>query len=158
MVETDAGERRDLEVADRRGIAVALVRAQEGSEAIVKRLIAWTTLITALITTAAVSGDAREVVQIRLRGHFFAEPATVQITVAIVPDAQHRLLRIAAAGEQYYRESELTLEGEKDKRLHTVEFKNLPAGAYTLVAEVRSREELLAKATQDLIVTSMGGR
>jgi hypothetical protein len=124
----------------------------------VKRLIAWTATITALVTLAVVSGDAREVVQIRLRGHFFAEPATVQITVAIEPAADHRLLRIAAAGEQYYRESELTLQGEKDKRLHNLEFKNLPAGTYTLVAEVLSADELLAKATQDLVVTSSGGR
>ena len=122
-----------------------------------KRLIAWT-LVTALIITAAVSGNAKEVVQIHLRGHFFDEPATVQITVAIEPAADHRLLRIAAAGDEYYRESELTLRGDKDKRLHTVEFKNLPAGAYTLVAEVLSDEELLAKATQDLVVTSTGGR
>jgi hypothetical protein len=124
----------------------------------VTRLIAWTTLTTALITGAVVAGDAREVVQIRLRGHFFAEPATVQITVAIEPDAAHRKLRIAADGESYYRESEVTLEGAKDKRLHSLEFRNLPAGSYMLTAEVLSSEAVLGKATQELVVTSTGGR
>jgi hypothetical protein len=103
-------------------------------------------------------GNAGEVVQIRLRGHFFAEPATVQITVAVEPAADHRVLRIAADGERYFRASELTLEGEKGKRLHTVEFKNLPAGDYMLLAEVRSTDEILGKATQQLVVTSSGGR
>jgi hypothetical protein len=39
-----------------------------------------------------------------------------------------------------------------------VVFKNLPAGSYTLIAEVLSSEELLARATQELHVTSSGGR
>jgi hypothetical protein len=124
----------------------------------VKRFIAWTTLITAVATGAVAAGEARDVVQIRLRGHFFAEPATVQITVAVEPAADQRLLKIAATGDQYYRESELELLGERDKRLHAVEFKNLPAGAYVLVAEVRSDDAVLGKATQGLVVTRTGGR
>jgi hypothetical protein len=114
--------------------------------------------MTALATGAVVAGEARDVVQIRLRGHYFVEPATVQITVAVEPAADQRLLKIAAAGDQYYRESELELLGDRDKRLHTVEFKNLPAGAYVLVAEVLSDDALLGKATQGLVVTSTGGR
>jgi len=101
---------------------------------------------------------AGELVEIRLRGRFFSEPATVHITVAIEPAADQRILRIAADGERYYRASEVPLDGEKDKRLHTVEFKNLPAGAYMLVAEVLSADALLGKATQELVVTSTGGR
>jgi hypothetical protein len=124
---------------------------------IVTRVICWTTLTLTLIA-GGIATQASEVVQIRLRGHFFAEPATVQITVAVEPAAAHRVLRIAADGERYFRASELALEGEKGKRLHTVEFKNLPAGNYMLFAEVLSNSELLAKASQQLVVTSSGGR
>ena len=56
-----------------------------------RRFIAWTTLTAALMTTAS---DAGEVVEIRLRGRYFSEPATVQITVAI--DVGVRLLQAAA--------------------------------------------------------------
>jgi hypothetical protein len=124
----------------------------------VRRIIAWTSLTAALVTTAAVAGDAGEVVEIRLRGHYFSEPATVQITVAIEPAKEHRSLVIEADGERYFRSSELTLSGETDKRLHSIEFKNLPAGAYILRAEVHSSEDVLATATQDLVVTGVGGR
>ena len=123
-----------------------------------KRFIAWTTLTTALITTAAVAGDAGEIVEIRLRGRYFSEPATVQITVAIEPAKNHRALVIEADGESYFRSSSLTLAGEGEKRLHSVEFKNLPAGAYVLRAQVRSAQDVLATATQDLLVTGAGGR
>ena len=122
-----------------------------------KRFIAWTALTTAIIA-GGIAIHASDVVQIRLRGHFFAEPATVQITVAIEPAQNHRVLRVAADGERYFRASELTLEGENGKRLHSVEFRNLPAGNYMLVAEVHSSSEILGKATQQLVVTSSGGR
>jgi len=120
--------------------------------------MAWTTLTLAVMTLAVSGSDAREVVQIRLRGHFFAEPATVQITVAIEPASNQRLLRVSADGASYYRASEVTLDGERDKRLHVVEFRNLPAGDYMLTAEVMSSDAILGKATQGLVVTSTGGR
>ena len=123
-----------------------------------RRFIAWTTLTAALITTATVSGNAGEVVEIRLRGKYFSEPATVQITVAIEPAKNQRALVIEADGESYFRSSSLTLAGEGEKRLHSVEFKNLPAGTYVLRAEVRSAQDVLATATQDLVVTGVGGR
>jgi hypothetical protein len=123
-----------------------------------KRIILWTSLTVALIATAAVAGNAGEVVEIRLRGHYFAAPATVRITVAIEPARSHRALIIEADGDHYFRSSALTLEGEAGQRLHSVEFKNLPAGAYVLRAQVRSAEEVLGTATQDLVVTATGGR
>jgi hypothetical protein len=124
----------------------------------VRRFIAWTTLTAALMTTTSVSGDAGEVVEIRLRGRYFSEPATVQITVAIEPAKNQRALVIEADGESYFRSSSLSLAGEGEKRLHSVEFKNLPAGTYVLRAEVRSAQDVLATATQDLVVTGVGGR
>ena len=123
-----------------------------------KRIIACTSLTFALLTAATHVGSADDVVEIRLRGHYYAEPATVQITVAVEPDADHRALIIEADGERYFRSSALALSGENEKRLHTVEFKNLPAGSYTLRAQVRSTEAILATATQDLVVTGVGGR
>jgi hypothetical protein len=38
-----------------------------------------------------------------------------------------------------FRASELELEGANEKRLHSVEFKNLPAGNYILRAAVLGR-------------------
>ena len=123
-----------------------------------RRIIAAASLTLALCAAAVQTGAAKDVVEIRLRGHYFAEPATVQITVAVEPAAEHRALVIEADGEKYFRSSVLALAGENEKRLHTVEFKSLPAGAYILRAQVRSTEDILATATQDLVVTGVGGR
>lgn len=113
--------------------------------------------LTALFaSTVAIPGNARDVVEIRLHGRYFIEPATVRILVAVEPDAENRALRIEADGESLYRSSELTLNGAREKRLHSVEFKNLPAGHYMLRAEVRSAHEVRGMASQDLVVTGSG--
>lgn len=122
------------------------------------RTIAATTCAAALIAIAPPAGHADEIVEIHLRGHYFSEPATVRITVAVEPDAQNRALRVEADGEQYLRASKVTLAGDGDKRLHTVEFKNLPAGNYMLRAEVLTSDTVRGQATQELFVTSSGGR
>ena len=115
-------------------------------------------LTIVLASAAALRVFAGDLVEIRLRGHYFSEPATVQITVAVEPDAANRVLRIEADGDRLFRSTELALSGETDKRLHTVEFKNLPAGEYELRAELFGADSMRAMATQELVVAGLGGR
>lgn len=95
---------------------------------------------------------AQDVVEIRLRGRYFTDPATVRITVAVEPNADNRALRIEADGDRLFRSSEVVLEGEAGKKLHTVEFKNLPAGSYTIRAAVLSSAEVRGAAQEFLVV------
>lgn len=110
-------------------------------------------LIGGLVATMALPGTAGEVVEIRLNGRYFASPATVQMVIAVEPDAANRTLRIEADGDTMYRSTEVSLEGKTEKRLHTVEFKNLQAGTYEVRAEVLSSGGVRGMATQDLQVT-----
>jgi hypothetical protein len=113
-------------------------------------------LAAAFITVGAMttpSSPAREIVEIRVRGHYFSAPATVPITVAVEPGAQNRMLIVEADSEDYFRSSGVELAGENEKRLHSVEFKSLPAGEYTIRAEVRSKNEVLGTAVGGLVVT-----
>ena len=123
-----------------------------------RRLIAVAVFSVALTTTGARAGHANEVVEILLRGHYFVEPATVQITVAVEPDALNRSLRIEADGERLFRASQLTLNGASEKRMHAVEFKNLPAGNYVLRAEVLGAEDVRGMVEQELVVSGAGMR
>lgn len=123
-----------------------------------RRTIAWTCFTAVLAFAGATRGDARDVVEIRLHGRYFIEPATVRILVAVEPDAENRALLIEADGEQMYRSSELSLSGASEKRLHNVEFRNLPAGYYTLRAQVRSSHDVRGSASQELVVTGSGAQ
>ena len=109
-------------------------------------------LTIATASLCAISGSANDLVQIRVNGHYFAEPATVEITVAVEPDQANHTLRIEADGDRYFRSSEITLEGSSEKRLHTVEFRNLPAGSYEVRAEVLSAKDVRGMAVQDVEV------
>ena len=123
-----------------------------------RRTIAWTCLTALIAIAGATRGDTRDVVEIRLHGRYFIEPATVRILVAVEPDAENRALLIEADGDTMYRSSELTLSGANEKRLHNVEFRNLPAGNYTLRAQVRSSHDVRGSASQDLVVTGSGAQ
>jgi hypothetical protein len=115
-------------------------------------------LTVALTGAAAVRSNAADLVAIRMSGHYFSEPATVRLLVTVEPDHENRTLRIEADGERMYRSTEVNLDGLSEKRLHTVEFKNLPAGAYAVRAEVFSESEMRGMATDELTVLGAGNR
>src|SRR5688500_8695467 len=98
---------------------------------------------------------AKEIVEIKVHGYYFSAPATVPITIAVEPGAQNRMLVVEVDSEDYFRSSGVELDGEKEKRLHSVEFKSLPAGEYTLRAQVLSKTDVLGVATGGLVVTGM---
>ena len=111
-------------------------------------------LLVGMLTIAATArGTAGETVEIRINGRYFTAPATVQMVIAVEPNAANRTLRIEADGDQMYRSTEVTLEGDSEKRLHTIEFKNLQAGVYEVRAEVLSGNGVRGMATQELEVT-----
>lgn len=114
------------------------------------------TAALAVIVLLAVPAVTQDVVEIRVRGRFFSEPATVRVTVAVEPNAANRALVVEADGDRLFRSSELPLEGAHEQRIHTVEFKNLPAGQYVLRAEVRSSNDVRGLAEELVIVGDAG--
>ncbi len=121
-----------------------------------RNTIRWTALIIPLVALTGTAGAAKDNVEIRLTGHFFAEPATVQLVVAVEPDAENRTLRVEADGDSMFCATEIELAGAKEARLHTVQFKNLSAGGYTLRAQVLSNSDVRSQATQEIMVTGDG--
>jgi hypothetical protein len=113
-------------------------------------------LIIPLIAFTGSVGSAKDNVEIRLNGRFFSEPATVQLIVAVEPNADNRLLRVEADGDNMFRATEMELAGKNEQRLHTVEFKNLPAGDYTLRAQVLSNSSVRSQTEQEIMVTGDG--
>jgi hypothetical protein len=124
----------------------------------VRRPVACVALIGALVTALTTTGSAGQVVELRLRGYYYSAPATVFMTIAIEPDDQNTKLRVEADGDRFYRSAELALSGASEKRIHSIEFKNLPEGSYTLRAEVRSKSEVRGQATQEMTVMGIGGQ
>jgi hypothetical protein len=122
-----------------------------------RRSLAWV-LWCVVLLAGTPAGNARDVVQIVINGQYFSAPADVRFMIAVEPDESNRMLRIEAEGDHLFRASEVALNGADEKRLHNFEFKNLPAGSYTLRAVVRSTESVRGMATRELVVTGIGLR
>ena len=113
-------------------------------------------LILPLVALTGSVGSAKDNVEIRLTGRFFAEPATVQLVVAVEPNAENRTLRVEADGDNMFCATEIQLAGAREQRLHTVSFKNLSAGGYTLRAQVLSTSNVRSQAEQEIMVAGDG--
>jgi hypothetical protein len=118
-----------------------------------KRLTCVIAVILGLITLTSPYLPAKEIVEITIRGHFYPAPATVPITIAVEPGENNRALTVEMDSDDFYRSSTIDLDGKNEKRLHMVEFRSLPAGAYVVRAEVRSKSQVLGTAVNELVVT-----
>lgn len=119
------------------------------------RPAASTFLAAVTLASLIIPGNASQIVEIRLRGHYFSAPATVVVNVAVEPGDDNYRLVIEADSAKFFRSSEIELAGAGGQRIHTIQFKNLPEGAYMLRAEVQSRTGVLGQTSQELTV--MGG-
>ena len=120
-----------------------------------KRTIFVTVILLLLGPLGTPRTPAKQVVEIIVRGHFFSAPATVPITIAVEPAADNRVLVVEADSDDYYRSSSIELDGDKEKRLHAVELRSLPAGEYVVRAQVKSKSDVLGSAVQDLVVMGL---
>ena len=121
----------------------------------VRKIVRLTALILPLTALSGTVG-AKDNVEIRISGHFFAEPATVQMIIAVEPNSENRTLRVEADGDNMFCATELPLAGDKEQRLHTIQFKNLAAGEYTLRAQVLSNSSIRSQTEQGIMVTGDG--
>jgi hypothetical protein len=120
------------------------------------RRLVYSAASATLILAGSAAAGTNDVVELRIRGRYFAEPATIRVTIAVQPNQKNRTLIIEADGDRLFRSSQVSLDGENGQRIHTVEFKNLPAGHYVLRAEVRSKAELRGTAEEFLTVGDPG--
>jgi hypothetical protein len=65
--------------------------------------------------------------------HSFA-PATVTIRARIEPSAENRMLALVADGDDFYRSSEIQLDGDHAPKIVDLRVANLPGGEYQISA------------------------
>ena len=63
-------------------------------------------------------------------------PANLIVRATILADADNRAVEIIAESDDFYRSSEIQLEGEKAARTNMIEFRSLPPGTYEVRANL----------------------
>jgi len=63
-------------------------------------------------------------------------PANLVVRATIEVDAGNRAVEIVAESADFYRSSEIQLEGDRAARITTFEFRSLPPGTYEVRAKL----------------------
>jgi hypothetical protein len=86
-------------------------------------------------------------------------PAYLVVQTRIEASDQNRSIEIIAESGEFYRSSEMPLNGDQAPRSSRFEFRGLPGGRYTVAAVLKGTSEVLALAHQEInVVESPKGR
>jgi len=93
----------------------------------------WVCALAMMTTTVA---GAKEPVAMQVSPAIAFAPANLVIRTRLEPDAANRAIEVIAESDDYYRSSEVQLEGDRAPRTVTFEFRSLPPGEYQVTAVV----------------------
>jgi uncharacterized protein (DUF58 family) len=85
-------------------------------------------------TILLVSGDLRGSAPLRLQVSpaFSRAPGRVTVRVTVESATENRLLQVVTASANYYRSSEVQIDGNDGSTFKVFEFNNLPTGQYQI--------------------------
>ena len=85
-------------------------------------------------------------------------PANLVVRATIQADAANRAVEVVAESNEFYRSSEIELDGENAPRTNTFEFRSLPSGTYEVRVTLRGGDgHQLANVRQQVNVIEAGG-
>ena len=73
---------------------------------------------------------------LRLTPRFVSAPGYLRSLIRVAPHDANRVLRVEIDSESYYRSSDIQLEGASAPMSHFVDWKEVPAGKYSLIVSV----------------------
>lgn len=110
-------------------------------------LLAWLALAGPAFGTDALS--------LRVTPHVVHAPATVSITITVERDEDNRVLVVEDNSKDYYRSSEVQLDGEKAARTHRLVFRGLPSGQHRIRAAVHGTSGFRAAVSTSVTVVGL---
>ena len=115
---------------------------------------AWLTILV-LLTAAGVSANNK--LAIRVSPAVAFAPATLRVQTTIEADAANRSVEIIAESEEFYRSSEMQLDGEAAPRTTYFQFRSLPSGQYSVRAILKGQDgHELASAERQVNIAEGG--
>jgi hypothetical protein len=93
-------------------------------------------LVAVGVLTAGTVSAQEQAIEVRLSSRFAVAQETVRSLVRVAPHPDNRLLRVAIDSPDFFRSSDVPLEGALAARNHFFAWKTLPPGSYELVVIV----------------------
>jgi len=115
-------------------------------------------VILGVCLLGALSGvDGAEPLRLRVSPAASLAPGFVKVQASIEADADNRFLEIVAVSSDFYRSSQVEIDGAQAARLRVFEFPNLPAGDYQFTATLIGTHGTRASILQFAKVVPLGG-
>jgi hypothetical protein len=111
--------------------------------------------VAALLMSTGINGSAP--LRIQVSPAISRAPAQVTVRLIVESDAQNRTLQIVATSDDYYRSSEVQLDGKDAQSLNVFEFRNLPPGTYQITGVLVGSSGPRATVSGLARVEPMGG-
>lgn len=117
-------------------------------------------LFGVLLLTWALPLGAGERMTLKVSPSVSFAPANLIVRAYIEADAENRAVEIVAESSDFYRSSEIQLDGEHAPRTNTFEFRSLPSGTYEVKATLigPGREARAAVRQQVNVIASGAGQ
>ncbi len=116
-------------------------------------------LIGILMMTSTLRAGVAGKLTMRVTPAVAFAPANLIVRTMIVADPGNRAVEIVAESNDYYRSSEIQLDGENAPRTTTFELRSLPPGSYEVKATVRdSTGQPRASAVTQVNVIASGAK
>ncbi len=97
-------------------------------------------------------------VTMRLSARMAFAPAVIRSVIRVAPHADNRRLRLTLDSPDFYRSSDIELDGASAASAHYFNWSALPAGSYTVVATVFGADGQRAQTFSTLDVRGFGSR
>lgn len=123
------------------------------------RMLAWGILLLGAIGTATYAGADEERIVLKVSPAVSFAPANLVVRATIPADAANRAVTIVAESQDFYRSSDVQIDGDRGPRTSVVEFRSLPRGYYDVRAILRDgsgRERATAHQLVNVVASGVG--
>jgi len=113
-----------------------------------------------LMFTATMPLGAGERLTLKVSPAVAFAPANLVVRASVALDADNRAIEIVAESQDFFRSSEIQLQGDKAPHTSLFEFRNLPSGTYVVSANLLGiNGESRAKIRQQInVLASVAGQ
>ena len=94
-----------------------------------RKLLSATVLCSSMVLAAAALNGG-EVLRLRVSPAVGSAPGFLTVRINVEPVADDRFLEVVAESADFYRSSQIAIDGQNASRLSVFEFRNLPSGSY----------------------------
>jgi len=114
-------------------------------------------LLGILLLTATLPAGAGEKLTLKVSPAVAFAPANLIVRAMVEADAHNRAIAIIAESDNFYRSSEIQLDGDRAPRTSTFEFRSLPSGTYEVRAMLIGNDGTQRAASRQEINVISGG-